>query len=70
MLAAWRRYWFSPASLTDLGVSRAVLAGLVLVLNGTTRFVQVGMARMFSTHPSTEERVARLEAMARGGSTS
>jgi hypothetical protein len=44
MLAAWRRYWFSPASLTDLGVSRAVLAGIVLVLNGTTRFVQVGMA--------------------------
>ena len=29
-----------------------------------------GMARLFSTHPSTEERVARLEAMARGGSTS
>jgi heat shock protein HtpX len=29
-----------------------------------------GMARMFSTHPSTEERVARLEAMARGGSPS
>ncbi len=25
-----------------------------------------GMARLFSTHPSTEERVARLEAMARG----
>ena len=44
MLAAWRRYWFTPASLTDLGVSRAVLAGIVLVLNGTTRFVHVGMA--------------------------
>jgi heat shock protein HtpX len=27
-----------------------------------------GMARLFSTHPSTEERVARLEAMARGAS--
>src|SRR5215813_4068715 len=26
-----------------------------------------GVARLFSTHPSTEERVARLEAMARGG---
>jgi hypothetical protein len=44
MLATWRRYWFTPASLTDLGVSRAVLAGIVLVLNGTTRFVQVGLA--------------------------
>jgi len=29
-----------------------------------------GMARLFSTHPSTEERVARLEAMARSGPTS
>jgi heat shock protein HtpX len=27
-----------------------------------------GLARMFSTHPSTEERVARLEALARSGS--
>jgi Zn-dependent protease with chaperone function len=25
-----------------------------------------GLARLFTTHPSTEERVARLEAMAAG----
>jgi len=30
-------------------------------------FSAEGVARLFSTHPSTEERVARLEAMARGG---
>src|SRR4029453_7170830 len=43
MLAAWRRYWFTPASLTDLGVSRAVRAAIVLYQNGTTRFLHVGM---------------------------
>jgi hypothetical protein len=41
MIAAWRRYWFTPASLTDLGVSRAVLAAILLWLNGTTRFRHV-----------------------------
>jgi heat shock protein HtpX len=30
-------------------------------------FAGMNMARMFSTHPSTEARVQRLEAMARQG---
>jgi hypothetical protein len=34
LLAAWQRYWFTPASLTDLGVSRVVLAAIVLWLDG------------------------------------
>lgn len=39
ILARWRRHWFEPASLTDLGVGRVVLAAIVLWLDGTTRFV-------------------------------
>jgi hypothetical protein len=34
LLAAWQRYWFTPGSLTTLGVSRVVLAVIVLWLDG------------------------------------
>ena len=43
-LAAWRAYWFRPAPLVDLGVSRIVLAAIVLVLDGRMRFWAVGLA--------------------------
>jgi hypothetical protein len=36
---AWRRYWFSPASLTNLGIARILLAAILLWLDGRTRFV-------------------------------
>jgi hypothetical protein len=41
ILAAWRRYWFAPASLTDLGVSRIALVAIMLYLNGTSRYLRV-----------------------------
>jgi heat shock protein HtpX len=33
-------------------------------------FAGEGMLRLFSNHPATDERIARLEAMARGTTTS
>lgn len=42
--AAWGRYWFRPASLTDLAMARILVAGVFLILNGTTRFLIVGDA--------------------------
>jgi hypothetical protein len=41
LLDAWRRYWFSPASLTNLGIARVLLAAILLWLDGTTRFLGV-----------------------------
>jgi hypothetical protein len=41
IIAAWQRYWFAPASLTDLGVSRIALVAIVLYLNGTSRYLRV-----------------------------
>src|SRR5262249_26927874 len=38
LLDAWRRYWFSPASLTNLGIARVLVATILLWLDGTTRF--------------------------------
>jgi predicted DCC family thiol-disulfide oxidoreductase YuxK len=41
IIGVWRRYWFTPASLTDLGVSRIVLVAIILYLNGTSRYLRV-----------------------------
>jgi hypothetical protein len=38
MLGAWRRFWFAPASLVDLGAARVVLALILLLLVGRTRY--------------------------------
>jgi len=43
IVTAWRRYWFTPASLTDLGVSRIVLVAIILYLNGPGRYVRVAV---------------------------
>ena len=40
----WREYWFAPSSLLDLGVGRAWLALVLLLLDGTSRFQIVGRA--------------------------
>ena len=38
-IVAWRRYWFAPAPLVDLGVSRIVLAVILVILLGRTRYL-------------------------------
>lgn len=43
LLAAWRRYWFTPASLTALGASRIALVGIVLYLNHGDRLLHVAL---------------------------
>lgn len=43
LLASWRTYWFTPASLTTLGVARLVLVTIIFFLNGRTRFLRVAM---------------------------
>jgi hypothetical protein len=43
IVAAWRRYWFTPASLTDLGVSRIALVAIILYLNGAGRYLRVAV---------------------------
>lgn len=42
LAAAWDRHWFAPASLTDLAMMRLIVLGLLLLLNGTSRFLIVG----------------------------
>ena len=49
--------------MNDLEVFMLV-AGMVALFG-----VVGGIASLLSTHPSTEERIARLEAMARGGTS-
>jgi hypothetical protein len=41
LLTAWRRYWFEPASLVDLGIARLVIAAIFLVLDPRTRYLRV-----------------------------
>jgi heat shock protein HtpX len=45
----------------------ATIAGAISMLAGVNPFAGGGLLRLFSTHPATEERVARLLAMARQG---
>ena len=41
--ARWCDFWFRPAALLDLGVARIVLAAIVLRLNGSMRFLPIGL---------------------------
>ena len=41
VLAAWRRYWFTPASLTNLGVARIILVAIALSLHPAIRYLRV-----------------------------
>ena len=43
LLAAWERYWFTPASLTAFGVSRIALVGITLYLNRGNRLLRVAL---------------------------
>ena len=38
MIDAWRRFWFAPASLVDLGAARVAFALILLLLVGRTRY--------------------------------
>jgi hypothetical protein len=38
---AWRAFWFTPASLVDLGVARVIVAGIFLLLDPRTRYLRV-----------------------------
>lgn len=42
-LRRWFSFWFTPAPLLDLAIARIVLALIVLELNGTMRFLPVGL---------------------------
>jgi Zn-dependent protease with chaperone function len=46
-------------------LARAISRVLIAVVNPLSAF-RGGLATMFSTHPPIEERIARLEAIARG----
>jgi len=59
--AAWRRYWFAPASLTDLGVSRIALVAIVLYLNGDSRYLRVAVVDPALWSPVALLQVLRIE---------
>jgi len=44
VIEAWRRFWFPPASLIDLGAARVVLALILLILVGRTRYDALALA--------------------------
>ena len=71
MIDAWRRFWFAPASLVELGAARVALALILLVLVGRTRYdglafapaelyAPVGILRWLDIGPPTGATVASL----------
>jgi heat shock protein HtpX len=57
--------WSKRIPMTDANPATAHLF-IVRPFTGQSPFTAQSMMRLFSTHPSTEDRIARLEAMRRG----
>jgi hypothetical protein len=51
LLAAWHRHWFAPASLTQLGIARAIVAAIFLVLEPGTRYLGAALVPAVFWHP-------------------
>jgi len=43
LVARWRRYWFTPAPLINLGVARIIVCAILLGLDPLHRFLRVGV---------------------------